>query len=345
MNPVFEASRLRLSKLTVAVICGGVSAEHDVSLASGHSIGQALEKLGHSVIRCVIDRDGLWTTDGRAGYEAAITALGTCEVAIPALHGAGGEDGSIQGFLETLGVPYVGSGVFASALALDKEATKQALTAEGIRVAAGISLRDSELSAVLQGRCSLEEKLDDAALTLPVFVKPVHGGSSYGVSKVTRYQDLRPALERAAQIEPYLLIEKEIRGREIDIPLIELPDHSVHAGPSLEIYNDPQQPFFNFASKYESAQTQFVIPALLDNDIVLRLEAAAVQVFTSLGCSGLARVDFFLCGDEFVVNEVNTFPGFSPESQYPQMWARVGLGYGNILTVLLSTALEKRRKQ
>lgn len=317
--------------MKVAVISGGASSEHEVSLASGRGIATAAGVLGHEVIELVIGTDGHW----RDGQHEAIALLQHCDVAVPALHGRGGEDGVIQGFLQQLGIPYVGSGVAASAVGLDKHLSKSVLRAHGVAVAPGATLRGGDLrdpEAALQ-------KVKEAGLAFPVFVKPGNGGSSFGVDRVTGTAGFARAVAAAAAFDRQVLVEQEIAGREIDLAVMEFPDGRVEAAPALEVHSDPDEPFFTAAAKYTSGTTRFAVPAPLEATTAAALRRVAVEVFGMLGCSGLARVDFFLPADgEPVVNEINTFPGFTPASQFPRMWAAAGMSYADVVQNLLETA-------
>jgi D-alanine-D-alanine ligase len=320
--------------MKVAIVMGGASAEHQVSLASGRGITKAVEILGHQAIPLVIDAQGNWSD----GQHEAIEILQACDVTIPALHGEGGEDGRLQGFLEQLGVRYVGSRIAASAVGLDKHLTKTVLAAHGIPVTPGVTLRGAELTdpeAALQ-------KLKTAELDFPLFVKPANGGSSFGVTRATDRSSLLTAIEAAAEFDPHVLVEHEMAGREIDVAVLEFPDGRVDTAPALEIHPDPEQPFFNATAKYDSSATQFVVPAELDPELSERLRRTALDVFDVLGCAGLARVDFFVPrGGEPVVNEINTFPGFTPASQFPRMWAAAGLSYAEVVDTLIRTAVAR----
>jgi D-alanine-D-alanine ligase len=317
--------------MKVAIVMGGASPEHHVSLASGKGIVKAVELLGHTAIPLIIDAEGNWVD----GQHEAIEILQACEVTIPALHGEGGEDGRLQGFLEQLHIPYVGSGIAASAVGLDKRLTKAVLKAHGIAVTPGITLRGNDLvdtEAALQ-------KLKATGLDFPLFVKPVNGGSSYGVTRATNLPTLLTAIEAAA---PEVLVEQEMVGREIDLAVLEFPDGRIETAPALEIHADPEQPFFDATAKYDSSATRFVVPAPLDTELAERLRRTAIDVFEVLGCAGLARVDFFVPSDgEPVVNEINTFPGFTPASQFPRMWAAAGMSYAEVVDTLIRTAVAR----
>ncbi|HEY0696337.1 MAG TPA: D-alanine--D-alanine ligase family protein, partial [Micromonospora sp.] len=254
-----------------------------------------------------------------------------------------GEDGTVQSMLEWLGVAFVGNGVFASAAGMDKPVTKKLLAADGLRVAAGVTLLPHE---ELSSR-------DQERLGLPVFVKPARAGSSLGVSKVERWAQLPAALRLARESDTKVLVERAVRGREIDVGVLQYPDGRVEAGPPLEI-RMPNAAFFDYDAKYDGAAV-FQIPAQLDPGTTRLLQDRAVQAFHALDCRGLLRVDFFLpdpgadhgtgwTGDhrEPVINEVNTFPGFTATSQYPQIWQRAGVGYSTLLDILIQGALHRR---
>ncbi|GAA1597933.1 D-alanine--D-alanine ligase family protein [Kribbella hippodromi] len=320
--------------MKVAVVMGGASPERTVSLASGNGIIRAVELLGHTAIPLVIDADGNWVD----GQHEAIEILQACEVTIPALHGEGGEDGRLQGFLEQLKVPYVGSGIAASAIGLDKHLTKALLSAHGIPVTPGITLRGADLTDTE----SVLQQLKAAGLEFPLFVKPGNGGSSFGVTRAIDPMSLEAAIADAAIIDRHVLIEREMAGREIDLAVLEFPDGRVETAPALEIHADPRQPFFNATAKYESSRTRFVVPAFLDEDLAEQLRRTALDAFDVLGCAGLARVDFFVPADgEPVVNEINTFPGFTPASQFPRMFAAAGMSYAEVVDTLIRTAVAR----
>ncbi|TDD30040.1 D-alanine--D-alanine ligase [Kribbella turkmenica] len=320
--------------MKVAVVMGGAGPEHQVSLASGRGIVKAIGLLGHTAIPLQIDADGNWVD----GQHEAIEILQACDVTVPAVHGEGGEDGTLQGFLQQLKVPYVGSGVAASAVGLDKHLTKAVLRAHGIAVAPGITLAGPDLSDTEVAM----QKLKAAGLGFPVFVKPGNGGSSFGVARATDLPSLTQAIADAAVLDPHVLVEREMVGREIDLAVLEFPDGRVDTAPALEIHSDPGQPFFNATAKYGSNATRFVVPAPLEPALAERLRRTAIEVFAVLGCEGLARVDFFVPPDgDPVVNEINTFPGFTPASQFPRMWAAAGLSYAEVVDTLLRTAVAR----
>jgi D-alanine-D-alanine ligase len=334
----------RRKRRWVAVVHGGTGGEHDVSCRSAESIIHHLDPARFRPVPVYIARDGRWTVGGparqwgtassdlAASVVAGLDAIRRCDVAFPAMHGEFGEDGHLQGALAALGVPTVGCGVLASALGMDKVLTKTVLAAAGLTVADGVAV-DVRVEPVAAAKV--------ARLTLPVFVKPSRSGSSIGLTKVERWADLPAAIAVAAAVDPVVLVETAVPGREIDIGVLELPDGSLRASPPLEILL-PEGVVFDYAVKYDPAITRLDVPAALDLETYDRMREQALTVFRTLQCAGLLRVDFFVRPDgELVVNEVNTFPGFTSGSQYPRMWQAAGLPFGSLLTTLIETALAR----
>jgi D-alanine-D-alanine ligase len=338
------------------VIFGGRSGEHDVSCLSAASVLAHLDRGRYDVVPVWISPAGVWligrdgaSGDPRAwgavgggepvwcGVFEAIEVLRDVDVAFPALHGPYGEDGTVQSVLQLAGVPYVGNGVLASAAGMDKEITKKLLAAEGLAVADAVVLRPGGPRG--GGLLSGEEM---ARLGLPVFVKPARAGSSIGVSRVDSWDGLAAAVEVARAADAKVLVEAAVPGREVDLAVLEHPDGRVVAGPPLEIRIVGDRAFFDYTAKYSDAGTVFDIPARLDAATTALLQEHAVRAFTALGCSGLLRVDFFLPpGGGPVVNEVNTFPGFTSMSQFPRIWRTDGLDYPDLLDILIETALTR----
>ncbi|CAO5164569.1 D-alanine--D-alanine ligase [Frankia sp. AiPs1] len=253
------------------------------------------------------------------------------DVVFPILHGPFGEDGTVQGLFEMAGVPYVGSGVFASAAAMDKEHMKAQLAAAGLPIGPYAVLRTGE---------SLSEA-DQRRLGLPVFVKPARGGSSIGISRVDAWNDLETAVKAARTHDPKVLVEAGIVGREIECGVLgRLDGPGAQASLPAEITVDSAAGFYDFDAKYVSTRTRFDVPAVLSPQALDRIRSVAVRAFTALDCAGLARVDVFLTPDEqVVVNEVNTMPGFTPTSMFPRMWAASGLDFSALVDRLIRLAL------
>jgi D-alanine-D-alanine ligase len=347
----------------VALIFGGRSGEHDVSCYSAAGMLSHLNPDRYEIVPIWITPTGRWVIGSdrpRSGtvdvplllsmtpYDAdtederpalasildALPILRTVDVALPALHGPYGEDGTLQSLLASAGVPYVGNGVLTSATGMDKEHTKKLLTAAGLAVTDAVVLRD--------GRSSLAAS-ERERLGLPVFVKPAHGGSSLGVSRVDDWTELPAAIAKARESEEKILVEAAVIGREVDLAVLEHPDGRIVAGPPLEISVTTDHDFFDYDAKYSGSGSAFDIPAKLPPELIDQLGDLAVRVFIALDCIGLLRVDFFLRdGVDPVVNEVNTLPGLTPHSQYPQIWEAAGLSYAELLDVLIATALVRR---
>jgi len=310
-----------VSRTRVAVIGGGQNCEHDVSLASAASVAGALDPLVHDVVRLTIGRDGQWfdAHGGGVGLAGAVTVLQSCDVVLPVVHGPRGEDGTLAALCELAGVPYVGAGVRGGALAMDKWATKLVAEAVGIRTAPGL----------------LVTSRDALAWVRPVVVKPVAAGSSHGVSLVHTADELAPALDRALALDDRVLVEELIVGREIDLAVLRLPGGELVVGPALEIV---VAELFDTTTKYDGS-ADFRLPADLDDVQRKELEAAALSMYDALGCRGVARLDFFWTEAGPVLNEVNTMPGMTEQSQVPKMFAAAGLAYRDLLAVLVRAAL------
>ncbi|MDZ5622590.1 D-alanine--D-alanine ligase [Nocardioides sp. HM23] len=317
-----------MNPLRVAVIGGGTSCEHDVSLASAAAAGNALTAAGHDVVQLTIDRDGMWR-DGAAlpiGLAGAIDVLRDCQVAVPMLHGPGGEDGTLAALCDLADVPYVGSSLGASAVAMDKWATKLVAEAIGVPTA--------------PGRLVTRSTADTETFTHPVVVKPVAAGSSHGVSMVRAASDLAAALDAAFAVDDRVLVEDVVVGREIDLAVFGRADGTRTVPPALEIVV-PASGIFDLDSKYDGS-AQFRIPAPVSDADRAALESAAVAVYDALGCAGVARVDFFLTDRGPVLNEVNTIPGFTEHSQVPRMFAAVGTSYPELLDAMVREAVADR---
>jgi D-alanine-D-alanine ligase len=351
-------------KVRVALLFGGPGSEYEVSCASAAAILGHLDRERFEVVPVRVTRSGVWVVGSRdpgAGahdvaalhrltreepgrpevsmldsFAQAALVLADCDVALPAFHGPYGEAGIVQAALSVIGVRYVGNGVLASAAGMDKVATKAILAAEGLRVTDGV---------VLTGDEDTVDEATKSRLGLPVFVKPAREGSSVGVSKVDEWAMLPEALARARKTDDKVLVEAAVPGREVDVAVLQHPDGRIVPGPPLEIRIPEHKQFFDYDAKYTAGGVVFEIPAELPPGVTAVLQEQAVRAFHALGCTGLLRVDFFLLptsdGVIPVVNEVNTFPGFTAHSQYPRIWQAAGISYTELLTILLETALAK----
>jgi D-alanine-D-alanine ligase len=312
-----------VTRLRVAVIGGGENCEHDVSVASAASVGSALDPQRRDVVAFTIGRDGGWTDAvGRPlTLPQAIVALQACDVVFPAVHGPWGEDGSLAALLDFTRVPYVGSGVRSGALAMDKWATKLVAESVGVRTARGELVR--------RGTSPV------AGTRMPVVVKPVAAGSSFGVTRVDDAAQLAAALDHALELDDRALVEPYVTGREVDIALLKRADGTLLLSAPLEIAVDG---LFDTDRKYDGT-ADLQVPARISSQELAELERQAVAVFGALGCDGVARVDFFLTDDGLVLNEVNTMPGMTAASQVPRMFAAVGLSYPELLDELIAAAV------
>ena len=357
-------------KIRVAVVFGGRSTEHSVSAVSAGSILSALDPAEFDVIPVGITREGRWVLTSSDPARLAIagsmlpeitdasgaavalpadptrqelvvldpaegaSALSGVDVVFPALHGAYGEDGTIQGLLEMAGIPYVGANVFASAAAMDKEFTKKLTAAEGIPTGP---------YAVLRAGHELSEE-DKQRLGLPVFVKPSRAGSSYGISKVHDWSQLDAALSKARAIDPKVLVEAAITGREIECGVLEgeaggAPEASLLAEVRVVA---PGHEFYDFEAKYIGQECEYDIPANLPEHVAQRVRELATRTFTAIDCAGLARVDFFVTPElDVYLNEINTMPGFTATSMFPRMWAASGLDYPKLVSRLIRIAMRR----
>ena len=261
--------------------------------------------------------------------------LGSVDVVFPVLHGPYGEDGTIQGLLELAGVPYVGSGVLASAVAMDKAVAKKLLAAAGIAVAPAVVVRGSRWESDRDG------VVDEVrGLGLPVFVKPARGGSSIGITKVDDLADLPAAIADALRCDPKVLVEAGVTGREVECGILEDEHGRPQASVPAEIRLVGDYDFYDFDAKYLDEATELDVPADLPEDVAERLRAMACRAYEALDCAGLARVDFFVGpAGELTVNEVNTMPGFTPTSMFPRMWAATGVDYPQLVDRLVQAAL------
>lgn len=306
----------------VAVIGGGQSCEHDVSLASAASVAAGLDPATYDVVPLTIGRDGTWRDRGLRpiGLSGAAHVLRGCDVVFPVVHGPRGEDGALAALCELAGLPYVGSGVRPGAIAMDKWVTKLVAQAVGLATAPGALVTAASI-AHLQW-------------THPVVVKPVAAGSSQGVSLVSSAAGLRPALDAAFALDGRVLVEDVVVGREIDVAVLRRADGTLVAAPALEIVVDG---LFDYDVKY-GGHADFRVPAQLEDVDAKALEDAALTAYDALGCSGVARIDFFLTEEGPVLNEVNTVPGMTEHSQVPRMFAATGLSYPELLDELVRGA-------
>jgi D-alanine-D-alanine ligase len=312
----------------VAVLAGGRSSEHDVSRASAASVRDGLEAAGHDVAWIDLARDGTWWHDGEELELRPGRGLLGVDVVFPALHGPYGEDGTVQGLLELLDVAYVGSGVLASAACMDKVVFKE------LMAQAGLPQVDYEL--VEAGR----ERPDLSRLGLPVWVKPARLGSSVGIVRVDDATALDDALDEAFRHDPRVIVEASARGLEVECAVLG-DTHDARASAPGEIVLLKGAGWYDYEAKYTEGGMRLEVPARVAAHIQDQVRELGVRAFAAAGCSGLARADFFVDGDDVLLNELNTLPGFTQTSVYGKLWAASGLDYPDLVDELCRIALER----
>ena len=347
-------------RINLIVLFGGQSAEHDVSCVTAAHVLRAVDQQRYRITPVGISREGEWVLATNALEALSDTALAMPErliaagdalsptpmlataqafgpvVVLPLLHGPLGEDGTVQGLLELLDVPYVGSGVLGSAVSMDKAVAKELCAFHGFPQARWMSVREHEVS---DARLAAVVEL----LGLPVFVKPSNMGSSVGVSKAASIDELRVAVEHALSYDETVVIEEAIVGREIEVAV--LGNLQPQASVPGEIV--PGKDFYDYADKYLDDGAQLLIPAPLNETETAAVRSLAIRVYQALRCEGLARVDFFYeqGGRGFLINEANTMPGFTPISMYPKMWQESGVSYSELVNQLIELALERHHRR
>jgi D-alanine-D-alanine ligase len=314
--------------MRVAVLSGGTSSEHEVSVNSGASVAAGLREAGHEAVEVRIEREGRWLAGSEAVTITPATGLLGCEVAFPVLHGPGGEDGSVQGLLEVAGVPYVGSDVESSAICMDKLVFKALLGAEGI----------PQVDHCEAGRDDWRERAE--SFGLPLWVKPARLGSSVGISKVADLAELEPAIEAARRHDPKVIVEASAPGKEVECSL--LGHREVLASVPGEIVTHGD--WYDYEHKYSAGGMDLVIPAGIPDAAAERVRELAVRAFQVCGCSGLARCDFFVEGERVLLNELNTIPGFTDTSVYGKLLEATGIPYAEVCDRLVQLALDRDRE-
>jgi D-alanine-D-alanine ligase len=315
--------------MRIAVLGGGISSEHEVSLRSAESVAAGLRDAGHDVVEVTIERDGRWRAEGESLSLTPAEGLLGCDAAFPVLHGPGGEDGSIQGLLEVLGVPYVGSDVEASAICMDKLVFKRLLSVHGL----------PQVGFCEAGEAGWRERAE--AFGLPLWVKPARLGSSVGISKVAEPADLEGAVEAAHRHDPRVIVEASGPGKEVECSL--LGNEDPVASPPGEIVTKTGD-WYDYESKYAEGGMELIVPARISDAATGRVRELARRVFVLCGCSGLARCDFFVDGDEVLVNELNTIPGFTETSVYGKLFEADGIAYPELCDRLIKLAVERYKQ-
>ncbi|MFH8451899.1 D-alanine--D-alanine ligase family protein [Streptomyces fungicidicus] len=365
-------------KPRVAVVFGGRSSEHGISVVTAGAVLKAIDRTRYDVLPIGITQDGRWALTADEPERMAISdrrtpsvdqlaesteggvvlpvdpanrevvysepgsvpkALGEVDVVFPVLHGPYGEDGTLQGLLELSGVPYVGSGVLASAVGQDKEYMKRVFTTFGLKVGPYLVIRPREWE---RDESAARRKIVDFAGEhgWPLFVKPARAGSSIGITKVDDLSALDEAIAEARRHDPKFLVEAALRGREIECGVLEFED-GPRASLPAEIPPPDAHAYYDFEAKYIDS-TPGIVPAPLTEEETAEVRRLAVEAFDAASCEGLVRADFFLTEDgEFVINEINTMPGFTPISMYPQMWQATGVSYPELVDLLVRAALRR----
>jgi D-alanine-D-alanine ligase len=315
----------------VAVLAGGRSSEHEVSLNSGASVREGLEQAGHEVLWVELARDGTWWHDGEEVVLRAGRGLLGADAAFPALHGPFGEDGTVQGLLELLDVAYVGSGVLSSALCMDKVLFKDLMARAGLPQVGYVAVDEG----VIDGAASRI-----AELGLPCWVKPARLGSSVGIVRVGAPGELDGALETAFSHDPRVIVEASATGLEVECSVLGHTTSPEASDPG-EIVLRKGEGWYDYEAKYAEGGMELVVPARISDAARERLRELAVTAFRLASCSGLARADFFVDGDEVLLNELNTMPGFTTTSVYAKLWESSGVPYPELVDRLVRIAVER----
>jgi D-alanine-D-alanine ligase len=323
--------------MRIAVLAGGRSSEHDISLAGGGAVAAGLRTVGHDVVEVTLAREGTWLFEGEELALRPGHGLLDAEVVFPVLHGPFGEDGTVQGLLELLDVPYVGSGVLASAVCLDKVVAKDLLAGAGIAQVAYAGV------GATRWRSDREGVLGElASLGLPVFVKPARLGSSVGIAKVVEPAALGAALDAAFVHDPSVIVEAMSSGIEVECSVLGATGAARASEPGEIVLRSD---WYDFAAKYEPGGMALQVPAGISDTARDRLRAMALHAFERFGCSGLARADFFVEGETVLLNELNTMPGFTTTSVYAKLWDESGVPYDELVTTLCELGIERHEQE
>jgi len=327
------------TRLRVALLAGGRSAEHEVSLSSGRAVREGLRAAGHEVLWVQIERDGAWRHEGQPLSVCPGAGLLGADVAFATLHGPFGEDGTVQGMLESLDVPYVGAGVAASAVCMDKVLFKRLMEAVAVDQVEYVGVREPRW---LAARSKVLAEV--AALGLPVFVKPAHQGSSVGIAKVADAEELAGAIEAAFAHDALVIVEAQAAGVEVECGVLGLPEAAaaLASEPGEIVFAGD---WYDYGAKYTQGGMELKIPARISASARARVMELALETFAYAGCEGLARVDFFVDGERVLVNELNTMPGFTPTSVYAKLMDASGIAYPELVDRLCRLAIERHERR
>ena len=333
--------RMGDNMIKVGVIYGGISTEHDVSIMSAKSIIDNLDKAKYEIHEIYINKYGKWFENDEEIYNL-IWELKELDVVFPVLHGIGGEDGTIQGMLELLKVPYVGCGVLASSVGMDKVYTKIVFEKAGIPQAPYVYIKRTDNGYVIVNENFEEEEFKTEKITqklkYPMFVKPSNSGSSVGVKKATTDQELKKAIENATQFDTKILVEQGINGKEVECAILD--GKEVTASTVGEIMS--AEDFYSFDAKYNIPESKTIIPADITEQQIDEIKKLAIRAFKAIDGKGLSRVDFFVEKEtnKIYINEINTMPGFTKISMYPKLFEAVGVSYSELLDKLIENAIK-----
>jgi D-alanine-D-alanine ligase len=363
-------------RLRVGVIYGGRSGEHEISLRSAIAVIRALNPARYEAIPIAVTKRGRWftgphslerldraqkklkaisahgnevtilpepTRHGLVDFETGSLRAQRLDVVFPVLHGSYGEDGTVQGLLELAGIPYVGAGVLGSAVGMDKDVMKRLLRDAAVPIVHFITLRGPQATDALRA----VDRVAEAGLGYPCFVKPANLGSSVGVSMVSRAEGLPRALREAARYDTKIIIEEAVVGREFEVAVLGNVDSTGEVMVSVPGEVIPGREFYDYVDKYVDDRARTIVPAPLPRDRQRDMGALARRAYEVLECDGMARVDFFLCGDgeKILVNEINTIPGFTPISLFPRMWEASGVSFPKVVDRLIGLALERHARR
>ena len=331
--------------IKLGIVYGGVSTEHDISVMSAKSVIENLDKEKYEIHEIYINKYGKWyevRDDEKEEIYNLIWTLKKLDVVFPVLHGLGGEDGTIQGMLEMLQVPYVGCKVLASSVGMDKVYTKIIFEKAGIPEAPYVYIKKKENGYIIVNENFKEEEFKVESITkklnYPMFVKPSNSGSSVGVKKATNNEELKMAIENAGQYDNKILIEQGINAREVECAILDGTE--VRASTVGEIISAEE--FYSFDAKYNIPESKTIIPADISKEQIEQIQKLAIRAFKAIDGSGLARVDFFIEKDtnKIYINEINTMPGFTKISMYPKLFEAVGIKYSELLDKLIANAIK-----
>jgi D-alanine-D-alanine ligase len=322
-----------------AVLAGGRSSEHEVSLASAASVAEGLQTAGYEVTVIEISRQGQWRQQDRPVALSPGAGLEGQDVVFPVLHGPFGEDGTVQGLLECLEIPYVGAGVLASALCMDKIMFKQLMAQAGVPQVDYRSVRVQDHRADPAATPGIL-----AALGFPMFVKPARLGSSVGIVRVGAAEEILAALETAFEHDPLVIVEAAAVGREIECSVLG-NDEPIASQPGEILLAAGEGGWYDYEAKYSPGGMRLVVPARVPDHVRERVRELAVRAFVLTGCAGLARVDFFVAGEDVLLNELNTMPGFTETSVFGSLFAASGIPYPELLDQLVKLAFERHEAE